>query len=267
MQNLFSLEGKNAWVTGACYGIGFAIAKAFAQAGASNIIFNARSQEAIDKALADYQAIGINNAHGYVCDVTDEKAVKALVEQIHAEVGQIDILVNNAGIIKRIPMHEMKREEFQQVIDIDLVAPYIVSAAVLPEMMARREGKIINICSMMSELGRETVSAYAAAKGGLKMLTRNICSEYVEYNIQCNGLGPGYIATPQTAPLREPQADGSKHPFDAFICAKTPAGRWLEPDELGGTAVFLASHASDAVNGQIIYVDGGILAYIGRQPK
>ena len=137
----------------------------------------------------------------------------------------------------------------------------------LPEMMARREGKIINICSMMSELGRETVSAYAAAKGGLKMLTRNICSEYGEYNIQCNGLGPGYIATPQTAPLREPQADGSKHPFDAFICAKTPAGRWLEPDELGGTAVFLASHASDAVNGQIIYVDGGILAYIGRQPK
>lgn len=267
MKNLFSLEGKNAWVTGACYGIGFAIAKAFAQAGAKHIIFNARSQEAIDKAMELYRAEGIDNAHGYVCDVTDEAAVKTLVEQIHAEVGQIDILVNNAGIIKRIPMHEMKREEFQQVIDTDLVAPYIVSAAVLPEMMARREGKIINICSMMSELGRETVSAYAAAKGGLKMLTRNICSEYGEYNIQCNGLGPGYIATPQTAPLREPQADGSRHPFDAFICAKTPAGRWLEPDELGGTAVFLASHASDAVNGQIIYVDGGILAYIGRQPK
>ena len=267
ISNLFSLEGKNAWVTGGCYGIGFAIAKAFAQAGASHIIFNARSQEAIDMAYELYRAEGIENAHGYVCDVTDEKAVKALVEQIHAEVGQIDILVNNAGIIKRIPMHEMKREEFQQVIDIDLVAPYIVSAAVLPEMMARREGKIINICSMMSELGRETVSAYAAAKGGLKMLTRNICSEYGEYNIQCNGLGPGYIATPQTAPLREPQADGSKHPFDAFICAKTPAGRWLEPDELGAPAVFLASHASDAVNGQILYVDGGILAYIGRQPK
>ena len=267
MTNLFSLEGKNAWVTGGCYGIGFAIAKAFAQAGAEHIIFNARSQEAIDKAYELYRAEGISNAHGYVCDVTDEKAVKALVEQIHQEVGPIHILVNNAGIIKRIPMHEMKREEFQQVIDIDLVAPYIVSAAVLPEMMERREGKIINICSMMSELGRETVSAYAAAKGGLKMLTRNICSEYGEYNIQCNGLGPGYIATPQTAPLREPQADGSKHPFDAFICAKTPAGRWLEADELGAPAVFLASHASDAVNGQILYVDGGILAYIGRQPK
>ena len=186
MTNLFSLEGKNAWVTGGCYGIGFAIAKAFAQAGAENIIFNARSQEAIDKAYELYHAEGIMNAHGYVCDVTDEKAVKALVEQIHAEIGDIHILVNNAGIIKRIPMHEMKREDFQQVIDIDLVAPYIVSAAVLPEMMERREGKIINICSMMSELGRETVSAYAAAKGGLKMLTRNICSEYGEYNIQCN---------------------------------------------------------------------------------
>ncbi len=267
MNNPFSLEGKNTWITGACYGIGFAIAKAFAGAGAKEIIFNARSEEAIAKAIDDYHAEGIMNVHGYVCDVTDENAVKALVERIHAEVGQIDILVNNAGIIKRIPMHEMKRSEFQAVIDIDLVAPYIVSAAVLPEMMERREGKIINICSMMSELGRETVSAYAAAKGGLKMLTRNICSEYGAYNIQCNGIGPGYIATPQTAPLRERQADGSRHPFDSFICAKTPAGRWLEPDELGGPAVFLASHASDAVNGHILYVDGGILAYIGKQPE
>ena len=266
MKNLFSLEGKNAWITGAAYGIGFAIAKAYVEAGARMIVFNVRSEEAVQKALASYHEAGITNVKGYVCDVTDEVAVKALVEQIHQEVGQIDILVNNAGIIKRIPMHEMQRAEFQQVIDIDLVAPYIVSAAVLPEMMERREGKIINICSMMSELGRETVSAYAAAKGGLKMLTRNICSEYGEYNIQCNGIGPGYIATPQTAPLRERQPDGSRHPFDSFICAKTPAGRWLDPDELGGPAVFLASHASDAVNGHILYVDGGILAYIGKQP-
>ena len=269
MENLkmFSLEGKNAWVTGAAYGIGFAIAKAFAQAGAANIIFNVRSQAAVDKALAAYKEAGIENVHGYVCDVTNEDEVQALVKKIHEEVGQIDILVNNAGIIKRIPMHEMKRSEFQQVIDIDLVGPFIVSKAVIPEMMERREGKIINICSMMSELGRETVSAYAAAKGGLKMLTRNICSEYGGYNIQCNAIGPGYIATPQTAPLRERQPDGSRHPFDQFICAKTPAGRWLNPDELGGPAVFLASHASDAVNGHILYVDGGILAYIGKQPK
>lgn len=266
MNNIFSLEGKNAWVTGAAYGIGFAIAKAFAEAGAANIIINTSNEASLQKGLDNYAAAGIKNVRGYVCDVTDEKAVGELVKRIHAEVGQIDILVNNAGIIKRIPMHEMTRAEFQQVIDVDLVGPYICAAAVVPEMMERREGKIINICSMMSELGRETVSAYAAAKGGLKMLTRNICSEYGGYNIQCNAIGPGYIATPQTAPLRELQPDGSRHPFDSFICAKTPAGRWLEPDELGGPAVFLASHASDAVNGHILYVDGGILAYIGKQP-
>lgn len=262
----FSLEGKNAWITGAAYGIGFNIAKAFVAAGAKNIIFNDRHQSTLDLGLANYQEAGIKNVHGYLCDVTKEDDVKALVEKIHQEVGQIDILVNNAGIIKRVPMHEMPRSEFQQVIDIDLVGPFICASAVLPEMMERREGKIINICSMMSELGRETVSAYAAAKGGLKMLTRNICSEYGGYNIQCNAIGPGYIATPQTAPLREPQPDGSRHPFDQFICAKTPAGRWLNPEELGGPAVFLASKSSDAVNGHVLYVDGGILAYIGKQP-
>jgi gluconate 5-dehydrogenase len=249
MTNLFSLEGKVALVTGAAYGIGFAIAEALANAGAK-IAFNCRGQEHLDKALADYRAKGIE-AYGYICDVTNEADVEEMVANIRKELGHIDILVNNAGIIKRIPMHEMKREEFQQVIDIDLVGPFIVTKAVIPEMMERKEGKIINICSMMSELGRETVSAYAAAKGGLKMLTRNICSEYGEYNIQCNGIGPGYIATPQTAPLRERQADGSRHPFDSFICAKTPAGRWLDPEELGGPAVFLASHASDAVNGHV----------------
>ena len=264
MQNMFSLEGKVALVTGAAYGIGFSIAEALANAGAL-IAFNCRGQEHMDKALADYRAKGIE-AHGYLCDVTNEAYVQRMVADIRRELGHIDILVNNAGIIKRIPMHEMKREEFQQVIDIDLVGPFIMTKAVIPEMMERREGKIINICSMMSELGRETVSAYATAKGGLKMLTRNICSEYGGYNIQCNAIGPGYIATPQTAPLRERQPDGSRHPFDSFICAKTPAGRWLEPDELGGPAVFLASHASDAVNGHILYVDGGILAYIGKQP-
>lgn len=265
MDKLFSLKGKVALVTGACYGIGYAIASALYKAGAEAIVFNARTQSNIDKALEDYSKDGIN-AYGYICDVTDEKGVKAMVDDATAKFGHIDILVNNAGIIKRIPMHEMAREEFQQVIDIDLVGPFICAKAVLPQMMERRSGKIINICSMMSELGRETVSAYAAAKGGLKMLTRNICSEYGEYNIQCNAIGPGYIATPQTAPLRERQPDGSRHPFDSFICAKTPAGRWLAPEELAGPAVFLASAASDAVNGHILYVDGGILAYIGKQP-
>ena len=190
-----------------------------------------------------------------------------MVAKIEEEVGVIDILVNNAGIIKRIPMTEMTAEEFRQVIDVDLNAPFICSKAVIPSMIKKGGGKIINICSMMSELGRETVSAYAAAKGGLKMLTKNICSEYGEYNIQCNGIGPGYIETPQTAPLREIQPDGSRHPFDQFICAKTPAGRWLKPEELTGPAIFLASEASNGVNGHILYVDGGILAYIGKQPK
>ena len=260
----FSLKGKVALVTGAAYGIGFAIAEAFAEAGA-RIAFNCRSKEHLDKALAAYDAKGIK-ARGFICDVTDEAQVQAMVEDIERELGTVDILVNNAGIIKRIPMTEMSAEEFRQVVDIDLNAPFIVSKAVIPGMIAKGGGKIINICSMMSELGRETVSAYAAAKGGLKMLTRNIASEYGRYNIQCNGIGPGYIATPQTAPLRERQADGSRHPFDAFIVAKTPAERWGTPEDLKGPAVFLASPASDFVNGHILYVDGGILAYIGKQP-
>lgn len=260
----FSLEGKVALVTGAAYGIGFAMAEAFAQAGAK-IAFNCRSEHHLEQALSDYKAKGID-ARGYICDVTKEEDVKAMVADIEKELGVIDILVNNAGIIKRIPMTEMSVEEFKQVIDIDLNAPFIMSKAVIPGMIKKGHGKIINVCSMMSELGRETVSAYAAAKGGLKMLTRNICSEFGEHNIQCNGIGPGYIATPQTAPLREIQPDGSRHPFDRFIIAKTPAARWGTPEDLMGPAVFLASDASDFVNGHILYVDGGILAYIGKQP-
>ena len=262
--NMFSLEGKIALVTGASYGIGFAIAEGLAQAGAT-IVFNDINQDLVNKGLAAYEEKGIK-AHGYVCDVTDEPAVQNLIATIEKEVGIIDILVNNAGIIKRIPMCEMSAEDFRKVIDVDLNAPFIMSKACIPSMIKKGHGKIINICSMMSELGRETVSAYAAAKGGLKMLTRNICSEYGEQNIQCNGIGPGYIETPQTAPLRERQADGSRHPFDSFIVAKTPAGRWGKPEELVGPAVFLASDASNFVNGHILYVDGGILAYIGKQP-
>ena len=262
---MFSLEGKVALVTGASYGIGFALATAFARAGAK-IAFNDIKQELVDKGLAAYKEEGID-AKGYVCDVTNEEQVNELVAKIEKELGSVDILVNNAGIIKRIPMVDMSAAEFRQVIDVDLNAPFIVSKAVIPGMIKKGAGKIINICSMMSELGRETVSAYAAAKGGLKMLTRNIASEYGEYNIQCNGIGPGYIATPQTAPLRERQADGSRHPFDSFIIAKTPAARWGTPEDLMGPALFLASKASDFVNGHVLYVDGGILAYIGKKPK
>lgn len=264
MKNMFDLTGKVALVTGASYGIGYAIAKGLAMAGAK-IVFNDINQELVDKGMANYAADGID-AKGYVCDVTDESAVTELIAKIENEVGVVDILVNNAGIIKRIPMCEMSAEDFRKVIDVDLNAPFIMSKAVIPSMIKKGHGKIINICSMMSELGRETVSAYAAAKGGLKMLTRNICSEFGEHNIQCNGIGPGYIATPQTAPLREIQPDGSRHPFDSFILAKTPAGRWGDPEDLMGPAIFLASDASNFVNGHVLYVDGGILAYIGKQP-
>lgn len=264
MEELFSLKGKVAWVTGGAYGIGYAIAKAYAEAGAK-IVFNCSRQETVERGLASYKEDGIE-ARGYVCDVTDEKAVKELVEKIEKETGPVDILVNNAGIIRRIPMTEMDAEEFRRVIDVDLTGPFIAAKAVIPSMIERGGGKIINVCSMMSELGRETVSAYASAKGGLKMLTRNIASEYGKYNIQCNGIGPGYIATEQTAPLREKQPDGSRHPFDSFIIAKTPAERWGTSEDLMGPALFLASRASDFVNGHILYVDGGILAYIGKQP-
>ena len=257
--NNFSLKGKVALITGASYGIGFAIARAYASAGAA-IVFNDIKQELVDQGLAAYKELGIK-AHGYVCDVTNEDQVNAFIAQVEKEVGVIDILVNNAGIIKRIPALEMKASEFRQVIDVDLNAPFIVSKAVAPGMIKKGHGKIINICSMMSELGRETVAAYAAAKGGLKMLTKNFASEWGEFNIQCNGIGPGYIATPQTAPLR---TEG--HPFNSFIIAKTPAARWGTPEDLMGPAVFLASDASDVVNGHSLYVDGGILAYIGKQP-
>ncbi len=257
--NMFDLTGKVALVTGGSYGIGYSIATGLAKSGAT-ITFNDINQDLVDKGIASYKAEGIE-AHGYVCDVTDENAVNELVARIEKEVGVIDILVNNAGIIKRIPMIEMSAADFRQVIDVDLNAPFICAKAVIPAMIKKGGGKIINICSMMSELGRETVSAYAAAKGGLKMLTRNIASEYGAFNIQCNGLGPGYIETPQTAPLRTPE-----HPFNKFILAKTPANRWGTTDDLVGPAVFLSSPASDFVNGHILYVDGGILAYIGKQP-
>ncbi|SDZ73353.1 gluconate 5-dehydrogenase [Lachnospiraceae bacterium NK3A20] len=262
----FRLDGKVAWITGASYGLGLAYAVAFAEAGAKKIIFNDINQELVDRGMAAYKERGID-ATGYVCDVTNEEQVNALVQDATDKFGGIDILVNNAGIIKRIPMIEMEKKQWDQVLNVDLTGPFLCSKAVLPQMIERRSGKIINACSMMSELGRETVSAYAAAKGGLKMLTKNICSEYGQYNIQCNAIGPGYIATPQTAPLREKQADGSMHPFDRFIRSKTPAQRWGETEDLEGLAVFLASPASDFINGQVVYIDGGILAYIGQDPS
>ena len=262
--NMFDLTGKVALVTGGAHSIGFAIGKGLAQAGAT-VCFNCTSERSRERGIANYAAEGIK-AYGYVANVTKEDEINDLIAKIREEHGIIDILVNNAGIIKRIPMLEMSVEDFREVVDVDLNAPFICAKAVLPGMIEKGHGKIINVCSMMSELGRETVAGYAAAKGGLKMLTKNICSEFGAYNIQCNGIGPGYIATQQTAPLREKQPDGSDHPFHTFLMGKTPAGRWGEAEDLAGPAVFLASEASNFVNGHILYVDGGILAYIGKQP-
>ncbi len=254
---LFDLSGRTAMVTGGTHGLGMAIAKGLADAGA-RIVINDVFPEKLENARQEYAASGIT-VHIYELDVTDEEAVEQTVPLIEKEAGDIDILVNNAGIIKRIPILEMKAEEFRQVIDVDLTGPFIMSRAVAKGMVKRGHGKIINMCSMMSELGRNTVSAYASAKGGLKMLTRNMATEWARYNIQINGIGPGYFATAQTAPIR---VDG--HPFNDFIINRTPAGRWGDPEDLAGTAIFLASKASDFVNGQVVYVDGGILATIGK---
>lgn len=256
--SLFDLTGKTALVTGATHGIGMAIAIGLANAGAK-IVINDIFPDKLEKAVKEYKEKGID-VHAYLFDVTDEKAVDEYITKIEKEVAPIDILVNNAGIIKRIPMVDMSVKDFEEVIKVDLIGPFIMAKRVVKSMLERKSGgKIINICSMMSELGRPTVGAYAAAKGGLKMLTKNMAAEWGEYNIQVNGIGPGYIATEQTAPIRE-----GNHPFNELILSRTPAKRWGQPEELQGAAIFLASKASDFVNGHILYVDGGMLATLGK---
>lgn len=254
---LFNLTGKVALVTGATHGLGMAMAMAIAKAGAT-LVINGHSPDKMSAAIAEYAKEGVK-AHGYLFDVTNESEAKKAIAKIESEVGKIDILVNNAGIIKRVQALDMTIEEWNTVINVDLTSPFIMSRTVAPSMIERGGGKIINICSMMSELGRDNVTAYAAAKGGLKMLTKNLATEWAKYNIQVNGIGPGYFATSQTAPIR---VDGN--PFNQFIISRTPAARWGDPEDLGGTAVFLSSQASNFITGQVIYVDGGILATIGK---
>lgn len=254
---LFDLTHKNALITGGTHGLGMAIAEALAQAGAQ-LVITGTTPSKMEEAIAYYKSKGYK-ATGYLFDVTDEIDAAKNVELIQKEIGDIHILVNNAGIIKRELAITMPVADFRKVIDVDLVGPFIMSQLIAKQMIERKEGKIINICSMMSELGRNSVSAYAAAKGGLKMLTKNLATEWAKHNIQVNGIGPGYFATSQTEPIR---VDG--HPFNEFIISRTPAARWGDPEDLAGAAIFLSSKASDFVNGQIIYVDGGILATIGK---
>lgn len=256
--DMFSLKGKTALVTGATRGLGMAMANGLGAAGARLVVNGVSSQEKIDEAVAAYAAAGFD-AFGYRFDVTDENEVAVAVEKIEANVGPIDVLINNAGIIRRVPLLEMPLDEWELVLKTDLTSAFVVSKAVVKRMISRGGGKVINICSMMSELGRDNVGAYAAAKGGLKMLTQNMATEWARHNIQVNGIGPGYFATEQTRPIRV-----DEHPFNEFIVSRTPAGRWGNPEDLQGAAIFLASAASDFVNGQIVYVDGGILATIGK---
>ena len=257
MNKLFDLSGKRALITGGTHGLGMAMAKGLGEAGAT-LLITGTNPDRMEKALAEYRSDGFA-AHGFIFDVTDESAAKRNIDQIESEIGSIDILVNNAGIIKRVPLKDMDVEDFRRVLDVDLTGAFIMAKQVVRYMIPRNQGKIINICSMMTELGRDTVGAYASAKGGLKMLTRTMATEWARHNIQSNGIGPGYFATEQTEPIRK---DG--HPFNDFIISRTPAGRWGDPEDLAGSAVFLASNASNFVNGHIIYVDGGILATIGR---
>jgi len=256
INNLFDLSGKVALVTGGSHGIGFAVAKTLAEAGAK-VCINGRSEDKLAASKAEFKALGLD-IFTVAFDVTEEADVDRGISIIEKEVGAIDILVNNAGIIKRIPILDMPVSEFKEVIDTDLISPFIVSKRVAPAMIEKRAGKIINMCSMMSEYGRKTVSAYASAKGGLKLLTQNMCCEWAKYNVQVNGIGPGYIATSQTAAIRE-----GAHPFNDLVMTRTPANRWGEPEDIGNAALFLSSKAANFVNGHILYVDGGILANFG----
>jgi gluconate 5-dehydrogenase len=256
MKELFDLTGKVALVTGGTHGIGLAIAKVLAKAGAK-ICVNDIDEEKLLRCSESFRKENLG-IFTLIFDVTDENDVNRGISEIEQNTGAVDILVNNAGIIKRMPILDMPVAEYKKVIDVDLVAPLIVSKRVVPNMIKNRNGKIINMCSMMSVYGRNSVSAYASAKGGLMLLTRNMTCEWAKYNIQINGIGPGYIATSQTAPIRE-----NGHPFNDLVMTRTPAGRWGEPEDVANAALFLASKASDFVNGHILYVDGGILANFG----
>ncbi len=249
---LFDLTGRVILVTGSSQGLGYTLARGLAQAGAI-VILNGRSPARLDEAVAGLREAGLD-AHGYAFDVTDGPAVASAIARIEREVGPIDVLVNNAGIQRRAPLEQFDTAVWREVLDTNLTAPFLVGQQVARGMIARGAGKIINICSLMSEVGRPTIAPYATAKGGLKMLTRAMATEWAQHNIQVNGIGPGYFKTEMNRALFEDEQ------FDAWITARTPARRWGEPEELIGPAVFLASEASSFVNGQIIYVDGGILA-------
>lgn len=253
-KNIFSVEEKIVLITGSSRGIGFTLAKAFGAAGAK-VILNGRNNTTLCQAAKSLETLGYQ-VYTSVFDVFDENKVQREINRIEKNVGPIDVLINNAGIQRRAQLEALSLKDWEEVLKVNLTGAFITSREAVKRMLNRESGKIINICSLMSELGRQTTGAYAASKGGLKMLTKAMTVEWAKYNIQINGIGPGYFITEMTQKLADDEN------FDSWLKSRTPAGRWGDPDELTGTAIFLSSDASSFINGQVIYVDGGLLAGI-----
>ena len=251
---LFDISGKRVLITGSSSGIGYVLAEGLARAGAS-VVLNGRTQEKVNAAIDSFRKQGFKAA-GSVFDITDAGEVERSISHIESSLGNIDVLVNNAGIQHRAPLEEFELEAWNRLLNINLTGAFIVSKAVVKGMIQRQSGKIVNICSLQSELARPTIAPYAAAKGGLKMLTRAMATEWAKHNIQVNSIGPGYFKTPMTKALYE------NAEFDTWLRKRTPANRWGNPEELVGTLIYLSSDASSFVNGQLIFVDGGITACI-----
>jgi len=252
MNSLFDLSGKVGLITGSSQGIGFGIARGLGQAGAT-VVLNGRNEEKLNRAVSTLSQEGLK-VFGYSFDVSDSKQIDQKISAIEREVGPVDILVNNAGIQRRGPLETFEESVWREVIETNLTAVFLMSKRVVKGMIDRRSGKIINICSLMSEISRPTIAPYTASKGGVKMLTKAMAVGWAKYNIQVNGIGPGFIVTEMNKPLLEDEK------FDAMVRSRTPAGRWGQPSDLAGAAILLASPASDYITGQIIYVEGGILS-------
>jgi gluconate 5-dehydrogenase len=250
----FDLNGSVALVTGSSRGLGYVIAEGLARAGAT-VILNGRDAARLSAAEERLAAAG-HRVGSSAFDITDETSVSAAVEELTGRFGKIDVLVNNAGMQQRESLEKFPEDGWRRLIEINLTGAFVVSKYVARQMIERRAGKIINVCSLQSELGRSTIAPYAASKGGLKMLTKGMAVDWAKHNIQVNAIGPGYFITEMTRALAEDEA------FDSWLRDRTPAGRWGEPEELVGAVLLFASPASSYINGQILYIDGGLMSAV-----